>query len=294
MDSINPEIVEKLTQIRMDNYNHPKIQHEMTELMIKDVTTLVIGLSKKILEVNFNVNENEGNEYPYADLISELAKKDKVGFITFAAQLLQYYTMICNKDFSNKASFSEFKTFLLKHNKQLGDVTDNFLIIEYQFIKIFNEISMYHSSNAKDDVLKKMEKKILNPSLKSLHDELAKLGNHIKQWQSDSPKNVYIQYLCFIDNYTLANLLEFEFKLHRDKSVTTPPSQAIDEQKIVLSKAKDALENIERLTIPQSNSKKAYPNGIEYALGQNLFHHFPEKNLHNIKSHLESLLSGLH
>ena len=60
--------------------------------------------------------------------------------IFFAAQLLQFYTVMCDKQFAQLTDVSQSIDFLEQHKQDFGDMSHNYLLEESLLIKIYNKI----------------------------------------------------------------------------------------------------------------------------------------------------------
>ncbi|EHL29653.1 hypothetical protein [Legionella drancourtii] len=286
----NSEIIRKLTALRITGYKDALINQEINEDDEAALNKLTLHLGEKILKVNL-IGADGTDAYKAArsqfKRIIEQLSKTKLSLIVFAAQLLQFYTIICAEQFKPEGDYQEFQQLLANGSNKFGAVNTNLFIIEYQLIKIYNDSVALEDANANADALAKEALAHLN----LIETQLPRLKESLDQLVIAEPDNVFLHYLLFLHSYTSAKLLELHYILE-EKNLSTEEILALSgRQEIYLKAAKDALDTIEQLKQFFKAYKKNYAKGLEFALGQDLLHNLPEHDFHEIRNHLLSLIT---
>jgi len=289
------ETINKLTLIRIYEYDKSQIQQEIQEKDFRQIPVLISELSEKIQKINiirldgpvsFRKTRKKFNE-----LLNNTWYEDKFHAIKFAAQLLQYYTIVCDDAFKSESSFIQFQQFLDENEDKFGTVTNSLFITEYTLIKIYNDLSefdeVYKDIGASDD---KLNNSPDFPVVGKLCNALKELEPSIAAEVAASPDNIFLQYLNFIHSYTAAKATEIQYKLQAVSTIEAEPTEWIEIQRKQLNKAKTALHTMETLFEQYDGKKDKTGSGLEYSLGQNVLHHFPEKNLNDLEKHVSALL----
>jgi hypothetical protein len=208
------------------------------------------------------------------------AKDKPKEFIFFAAQFLQFYTVICNQELAKITEVSQFYHFLELHSQQFGDFSNNYFIEECLLIKIYNKISELDEkfeSEAKDDETR--FKRILIYDLQKLKYLLSQISLSMDKDIKDSPKRLFLNYLDIILNYTQALKIEFEMKLNLDNPANEYLVSMNEQQQNYFKNIQDCIHEIESGT---------YQMDL-FLMGDDLFSRFPIKSFVNFKSHISSL-----
>lgn len=286
----NPEIIRKLTALRFSGYKNSLINQEISEEEQTALSTLAVDLGEKILKIN--LISAEGTEAfkaarsQFKKIIEQLSQT-KYSFIVFAAQLLQFYTIICAEQFKPAGNFQEFQQLLAHGSNKFGTVDTNLFIIEYQLTKIYNDTVVLGDEYAQAGELSQA-----TPAhLQLMETQLHRLNTALNAFIVAEPDNIFLYYLSFLHSYSSAKFLELQYLLEEKKLTTAEILALSGLQEIYLSAAKDALDNIEQLEHFFNAYPQNYGKGVEFALGQDLLHKLPEHDLHEIRKHLLSLIT---
>lgn len=281
-----PSIIELLTQVR--NAGYPVISmNRLNETHLAKIQELVIELGHKILGAKSAADPKIDEAHAKFQLVAcELIKtKQKYAIVSFAAQLLQYYTIICDKDFEPNQSLDEFNQLLAKKNA-FGDVSNNLLVTEYRLIKIYNDLITFTDAQMgkiapiKDGALK----------VARLLEQLVAIKEKVGEWEQKNPDNIFFSYLNFTVNYTYAQALECQFNLQEENLSEEDKTLCADVQKNVFLKAAlGALDKTRLLEADSEERKLPFAKGAEFSLGQGLLHKMPVNDLEKVCEHVSSL-----
>jgi flagellar basal body rod protein FlgB len=292
----NSEVISKLTAIRVAGYNKKVVDQQLSEQNHKDILLLTKQLGEKVLKVNLINSEGtkvfKAARIQFNEVINNLAQKGTFPLVFYAAQLLQFYTIICDDKFEPNLSPPYFQKLLADNIDNYGDTNSNLFIAEYKLTIIYNNLvssgDLYANTDA---VMQDSDPKMPLLQLKLTLNQLESLKENIDKWLLEATDNVFVHYLSFIYQYTLAKALEFQFVVQE--------RQLSDESKLELSKtqethltlAKEALDSLDELNRYFEGRGESYSNGLEFSLGQGLLHKLPETNLNELRTHVISLLS---
>ncbi|KTC66200.1 hypothetical protein Lade_0858 [Legionella adelaidensis] len=286
------KIIKKLTLIRMFGYNLATIEKEFSELDYDELKNFTLELGDKVIK-NTLISSGSIDQYKEAraQFTSLISNLHQFFLVVFSAQLLQFYTIISDEDFFPQASFLEFQQFLSKNAYKFGELSNNLLFTEYQLIKIYNNLIQFtENSHQLEDFLKNAAGKIHLTNIKNISKQLTIIKDFLNKSIIEEPDNFFLHYLLFACSYTFAKLFELQFII-QEKIVTDKElHDLIDKQEYCLKMAKSALESIEDLNQFYTQRNKEPIKGLEFCLGQSLFHNFPQKDLAEIKNHLLELL----
>ncbi len=126
----------------------------------------------------------------FSQTVNSLQNTDRFATVYFAAQLLQYYTIICDEDFSPKSGFTEFQEFLFTNRHKFGDMTGNVLVTEYCLIKIYNDLAkseVLFTDKEKIMGLKEEEQQIIHAKVQFEYEQLMLFKEKTEQWKTGSP-----------------------------------------------------------------------------------------------------------
>ncbi|EHL29655.1 hypothetical protein [Legionella drancourtii] len=284
-----PNIIELLTQLRHANYPMSSI-NSLNENHLSQIQELVTELGQKILGAKSDADPKVGEARANVQkVVSELIKtKNKYAIVSFATQLLQYYTIICDQDFEPKQSLEDFNQLLVK-KRAFGDVSKNLFVTEYRLVKIYNDlITLTDAQMGKIAPIRDGECK-----LGILLEQLAAIKEKIDEWEPQNPDNIFLSYLNFTVNYTYAQVLECQFNLQKHKLSEQEKALYADSQKdIFLKAALDALVKIRTLVEYCNERQTPFAKGAEFSLGQSLLHKMPVDDLKVIQEHVSSLVSA--
>lgn len=290
--NLSTAIVAKLTQARITAPVNQKLMLELTNAKLYgDLKILIKSLGESILKSNHDTtlpaDEFIAKKNQFTRLVDTLAAEqaqlgEKLRLISFGMQLLQYYTLLCNDYFRSDFNFEEFAAFLAA-NKQLGDTSKNPFVVEYQLIKIYNELSTaVESATSKIAPMNAQEK------INLIKTQLALLENTVRNFNESAPDNGFAAYLIFVTHYIYAKISELDYVLHESSLTTDEKLRLGDVQKAHLDLAKAHLSKIEELTAFHADYNRPL-RGIEYSFGQDLLYKLPINNLDTVKEHLTAL-----
>lgn len=289
----NPDIIKKLILIRISGYNLEDIYKEIKEQDYEPLITLVKELGGEILKVNL-IHSQGTNQFLTArarfnELINTSVLASKFSLVCYATQLLQFYTLLCDTQFSPNSSIKSFCQFLEEKRHQLGGTDTNLFILEYKIILIYNELSFYLDSynNSEEPINNNLEQLDV---FKCISQQLIRLKEYLDHSIIESPNHIFLRYLHFISQYTFAKLIEFKFTMQNEVS-EEGMLELTHRQLIHLNLAKEALEKIEELTLYFQQIGINFVSGVEFSFGQNVLSKFPETQIDRIKKHLISLIS---
>lgn len=286
---IDPNIIRKLTAIRVSGYKLPLINQEISITDEKTVSDLVLGLGEKILKVN--LIEREGTEHfkavrtQFKEILTQLSK-NRLALIVYAADLLQFYTIICAQQFNPNGNLHEFQQLLSNGSNKFGETQDNLFIIEYQLTQIYNELVLLGDTFTSTE----QTSKDLHANFKLIETELHHLRESIDKKILAEPDNVFLQYLSFLHSYASAKHLELRYIVEEKQLSKEEIVELYGLQELFLNAARSAIDQINALNQFYAEYKVQYAKGLEFALGQDLLRRFPEFNLVTLREHLSSLL----
>ncbi len=294
--AIDNDLVRTLTGIRVMDYNIVKI-NAITDDEYALIKQLIETLGMRILKANL-ANHDSFDDFIQAKLkltttISNFmqGKLSKFAVISFAAQLLQYYTIICDDKVTQNKSLSDFNNFLTTNKARFGDTSKNLLVAEYQLIKLYNDIAgLTDSVSDTSESEQQIERDITY-----LSEQIVYLNTLVKNWVTDAPDNVFVHYLDFVVNYSFSKMSELKYQLlknHPHLSHDSDESSLSDTQQMSLKLAKNSLVKIEKLFEYFKDRKSTHSKGLEFSLGQNVLTKLPITNLEEVKTHVASLTSS--
>ena len=295
ISTINPLLVKKLTHIRLSGYNNAQINREILESDYNDLKALIRELGENILKANV---KKTGERNDFMEIRAKFVKMTDV-FInhsnvytitTYAAQLLQYYTIVCNKNFHSEQDFPSFDRFLFNNKRTLGDASINAFIVEYKLIKIYNDLSTLV------DAISGTIAPIENSEQKSafLKEHLQLLHETVSNFKCNAPDNVFSHYLNFVSNYATAKALELDYRMLEMKLAKSTPEDEQElsvKQQIYLDNAKESLDEIEKLPLFFEERNSPHVKGMEFSFGQDVFSKLPVRNIGEIIEHVSALLN---
>jgi hypothetical protein len=275
-------IIKLLVEIRYSDYK-PTLINELSSESLAQIRALMIKLGERILEANCQnpllYTEAKINFNRVVKAIPEI----KFILCSYAAQLVQYFTIVSTDDFTAEQSIVGFNEFLSSNKMQFGDTDKNLFITEYKLIKIYNNLcDLVEEQNG---TLAPRPKKDKEELIKVIHSELVRIRKQIDLWILDAPENIFVRYLSFCHYYCYAKALEFNFTEHQETLSEEEKLEDAATQDFALKLAQEELVHCEYL---KNNSKCS---GLEFSLGQDVFNKMPA-DLDKIKSHVASLRMG--
>ncbi|KTC66198.1 hypothetical protein Lade_0856 [Legionella adelaidensis] len=282
------DTIAALTEFRDNNYQLRFIS-PVTEAHFPEIKNWVLELGTKILRVNAtNLEEINVAQSQFAKIVDVFFQtKNKFAICSFAAQLLQYYTVISHARFTSEFNAIQFREFLKEHEKELGSVENNSLITEYRLIKIYNDLTDCLDS------INGVKRPIpdVNEKLGFLLGELNTIQEKINQWIYDAPDNVFIAYLKFVVSYACAKALELQHKLIPTEE-REQKEMVAGSQRFFLQDCLQGLKNIQSIQTLSAERGHTFVKGAELSLGQNVLIKLPVSDLDAITSHVSSLLEA--
>ena len=285
------EIIQKLTSIRISGYKPHKINQDIETTDIDSIKALIKKLGDNILKAN--VLAADGTD-KYVDTRTKfhsmlddfIAQSNKCDITVYAAQLLQYYTVVSDDAFTSELSSHEFEQFLTDNDHgKFGNTQKNAFIVEYKLIKIYNELTTLTdaASGKIAHIVDSNEKAMV------LVNQLIELQQIVSDYTIQAPDNVFPQYLTFVINYTTAKLLELNYIIQDaavEKLAPEDGLQLSDIQQVYLGLSKQALKEIDDLPRYFEERGLKHIKGMEYCFGQEILHKFPITDLEKTTDHL--------
>ncbi|BBB15278.1 hypothetical protein RVIR1_07890 [Candidatus Rickettsiella viridis] len=283
------ELTALLTAIRVSGYNTEEIA-SISKAKLSLISALIINLGNKILKTRIESEEPLARaKLDFSQLIKRLAgDSNTVAFVRYACQLLQYYTLLCDKEFVPDMTLQDWQNFLYINKESFGDTTNNPFVIEYALIKIFNQLNeLTDSVEGKIAPLPQLDETRLY-----LHHRLEKLAETINLWASNDTNNVFFHYLKFVYHYAYSKAIELQF-LAKKVSLTEEENVNLsDSQQLYLLAAKDSINKIDTLYEQTKNNAQLVIQGTEFSFGLNVLIKLPTSDINQIKEHLSSLTIG--
>ena len=249
--SSDSALVKTLTTIRVSGYNPVKIS-AVTDAEYELIQALVKTLGMKILKTKLiqkdSLSDFREVKFKFHATIDNFIKDSpsKFSMLSFAAQLLQYYTIICDDELMKNKSLSEFNSFLVSNESRFGNTSKNVLIAELKLIKLYNDMAGLTNSLSETALSEEM----VEENIQYFSEQLLHLNGIVKGWVLDAPDNVFVHYLNFVVNYCFSKILELEYySLKRNPSSSTDATalSLSDTQQSYLNAAKTCLDKIENL-----------------------------------------------
>ncbi|BCA94654.1 hypothetical protein TUM19329_10150 [Legionella antarctica] len=290
--NIAPEIIKKLILLRLSEYSLKRIEKEMTPVYFGQLHVLILELSQRIQKANI-IRSGGPIAYKIAKkrfegLLDAQWYADKVHAIVFGAQLLQYFTIVCDNDFDPNDNIFAFVRFLKYNESRFGNTEDNLFITEYTLIKAYNELCKYDDIYKEiingNEKTKQMEAAL---SIKRLAGKIYTLEQHLALKSAGNSHHIFYQYLAFIISYTRSKITEILFELNIPKELEEEPKKWMSSQRELLVKAHTHLNALDALMQDPERLK-----GAEYSLGWDILYNFPEKSIERLKLHIEELIGS--
>jgi hypothetical protein len=274
-------LIGTLVSIRAARFSVSSI-HKLAEADYTKMKALVIKLGEKILKANHADAElYNAAKINFMISINELFKKGvKFILVSYASQLLQYYTIISDAKFEPQKGTKAFLDLLA--DVKFGTTDNNLFVTEYKLIKIYNDLcDLVDSENG---VIAQIT--TLAAQIHYLLEELKKIQLYVTKWVDDAPDNVFVHYLNFAVNYCFAKAIELQFTRLKHSLTEDEQSSLSDLQQTFLEQAQKALSTIKKL----KENGLPLMMGSEFNLGQEVFNRLPVTDLEAVESHLNSLI----
>lgn len=284
---IDSRIIEVLTAFRLSGYNVLNL-HTVSSNDYLFINQFIEELGIRILKANIlkpvGLTEYKQAEAKFLAMLSGFLNNTNDTFprVYYAAQLLQYFTLLCDNSIPGQQSFPDFHRFLSDNLIKYGDTGNNVFVIEYKLIKIYNDLCVLTDFIAEEaSIPQNIERQSA-----FLANHLLDLHTMVTQFTCDAPDNVFACYLYFVSHYATAKLLELQYRLKKDGE----HDALADAQQSHLSAALAALEKINRLPSHHQEIGNTHLPGAEFSFGQSILGKLPVSDINEIRDHITSLL----
>lgn len=283
MNNNKINFVKELTKFRLNNYPlekdsflfQPPHLDELMSIMIEISEKTILSSSKNALEAGKQCELAKKN-------ITQLASQSPVLFIFFSAQLVHYFTIICDVELSAKINFAGKLNFLESKQELYGDISNNIFLLDYFIPVIYNEIFRCEDSLEKMSPPEKLyKKKWLGHDEKKMELFIDSVLTTLNALKVKFPSLLIIDYLLVMYNYTRALLNEYFFKLHDEEYAEKAPTIPAEQELHYINQVKDCFLKLEK--------NLAVSTVDPFFLGQTLLEKFPAKSIAEFKNHLDSL-----
>lgn len=277
--------IESLIRIRLSGYHITKV-NALSEDDNLAIRTLCMELGSKILQTKEPAPERQNlARINFNHALDKLwSYNSRWPAISFADQLLQYYTMLSDDNFDPETSYIDFTTFLQNNDKKFGECSKNPFVIEYQLIKIYNDLT--HFSDAVKGIVAPVPDMAMK--IAKLHDALSDLSNLVETWKDQAPNNDYFLYLTFARSYCAAKALELQYTSNPD----LPDIEKLtlsDAQQLFFQNALDALKAIESIKESAKEKANTATPGEVFSFGRSVLGNLPQEDLRSVQRHLQSV-----
>lgn len=280
-------VIKKLVAARIKNYDPIWVRHTFSKAVMTEVLSLVKTLAKKILISNFEQTKEHRKDLTYLNqLLFSLAQRNQKDIIFYAANLLQFYTIICDDFFKNHPSFKDLKQFLNHGQTKFGITTENPFILEYQLIALYNDFDAY--SHQLENHLENSAS--IHSKIQSLETDFKQIICQLNHLYQSNPDHLFYQNLQFIAYYTMAKFNELELHMKKNQLTAQEVNVLIQQQNTHLKKAQSFLHSISE-NIQKETRHGQFALGREYWVNQKIFTKFPEHDLEAMNAHIQQLLT---
>jgi hypothetical protein len=279
------DIIRLLTQFRISNYSQPEL---IPDSALPSIKTFVANIGDRILDSQ--IADQEKRAYTKREYSNSLyllfTDNKKITALKYAAQILQFHTLLCQKESIPALDAEAFYKFLDGKVGVLGVCNNNLFITEYKLIKIYNDLCHYYDS------VKGLIAPVIDIKSKKdfLFEKLSELTTIIQGLMLEEPDNIFYQYLNFSVKYSMAKAVELEYHLTESTLSSEEKPLFVGSQTLCLEHAYKSILAIEKLMETQVNSgrTKLYVGGQAYTLGQSVLSSLPIDNIELIKAHVQS------
>lgn len=257
--------VQKITRLlinfRISNYStFPILPDDLLSEMIRLAQTL----TKKILTIQKPKEDIENLMQRYQTRLNAVSIDGVPEHLALhAAQLLQYFTILCAPVTLSELDTSGLVDFLNKNEVHFGSTAKNVFLIEYQTTKIYNELWHYH-----DALLHKLapvEK--VGFKLELLQKRITELAATVAELKGTFKDDVFCEYLHFSLQYTSALFVKVDYLLKQRDLIDDEVIQHEFAQKMYLSSACESLRVIENRE-KEAELEHTFVAGEIFFLGQ--------------------------
>lgn len=271
-----------MINFRISNYSKfPTIPDDLLSEMMKLAQTL----TKKILSIQKPKEDIEHLMQRYQACLNTISNDGVQEHLALhAAQLLQYFTILCEPVNLSELDASGLFDFLNENKTRLGSTEKNVFLIEYQTTKIYNDLWHYHDALLhKVAPVDKMEFK-----LELLQKRITELAATVAELKGTFKDDVFCEYLHFSLQYTSALLVKVDYLLKKQDLTDDEAVQYEFVQKMYLASACESLRVIERLE-KEAESNHTLAVGEISFLGQGFSKKYsPDQIQLNIQSILKA------
>lgn len=290
------DIIRKLTVARISEYDLLVVNQEFSKEDFNKLPPLISELGNQLLKANL-ISSRGLSAYKevsafFKTIIEELYKAHHIILISFAAQLLQFYTIVCEPSFRSHSSYTQWQKFLSDKAIIFGSINNNLFITEYSLILLYNDLCSLIDKCNDAEPNKEHDCEMDLASLNFRAKKLEELKEQIKQWHVNAPDNIFVHYLMFIQQYTVAKLLELHFLIDEKKLSDEAKLQLVDKQTVQIALAKDSIDTMIIIKKKCAEIGIKFAQGTEYTLGQSLFSKFPETTIESFAEQLTLLMSA--
>lgn len=262
-------LINSILAIQRSNFK-PGDMRDLSNDDYKALKQLVIKIGNKLIKEDL-IKEERLNLYPvaksnYAKIIHGMSQpSNKFCFIRYAAQLIQYFTLLREQQCSNELDLQDFHQFLLIN--EVVNANMNLYLVENQILIIYRDLFKLEETAGKS----RLTRAAVEHKLASINLQLEKLREIIDNGKIDAPYNVFVFYLSCIINHSYLKYLEVCDSLQ----ASVGEESEISELKIgYLKLANDDLKSIETIKDSCAQLNISYAYGYEFSFGQDIFKKF--------------------
>lgn len=275
--------VKELTKFRLNNYELEKKSFLFQPSHLDNLIDMIIEITEKTIQSSSkNALEAEKKCALAKKNITLFASQNPSLFMFFSAQLIHYFTIICDVELSAKINFAGKLNFLESKKEIYADISNNIFLLDYFIPIIYNEVFRCEDSLEKMSPQEKLYKrKWLGHDEKKMELFIDNVLSTLNAFKVKFPSLLMIDYLLVMYNYTRALLNEYFFKLHPEEYVEKAPTIPAEQELHYINQAKDCFITLEK--------NIAASTVDPFFLGQTVLEKFPAKSVAEFKRHLDSL-----
>ena len=279
-EGIDTDILDRLTPIMLSGCPYSDINREFSEDDYDELAGVMSGFGEYFLRgrclVRGTLESLPEARASLASMISgfiSIAAKNKFAIVSYCAQLLQFYLMVSNKAFTTGFCVSQLHDFLRGSRHVMGNTGNNPFVVEYQLLKIYNQLGRLRETRHENTALIQEELVILTSALENLLPEIGK-------FTQQGPDYLFSHYLDYMINMTWAKAIELGAALSpMDKQYHTTRVEAY------LANANRAMDTIKTLQSSCESRNASHQKGMEFCFGLDLFDRFQLNGLEEVAAH---------
>lgn len=242
------KLIQNLIRVKISNYNVKVMKEILGDIDMSSVNDLIKCLSKQVIEKISHLKRNPPSTFylkwrNFRKILDELMRKHPYVILSYAAKLLQYYTLISDKSLTKAKSFKSFHDELIIKKISYGH-RDNPFMIYHEIIMIQKDL--------------KNSQKLSYKELDFILNNLFSLEKNIDHLLINLPDNLFIFSLNHRVKTTIVNFLSL--KILDEKSDLKEKYKKLSE---------DAYQNLIELT-NYFIERRETPKGLEFDLTQDL------------------------